>query len=100
MTNETSNETATWKKILKWTGIVTGALAATLAVTVMLLERRSYDPGFPAIRASRDPAVIARGRHLVHGPAHCAGCHGAASHATDFAAGREGPLSGGMEFHL
>lgn len=29
----------------------------------------------PALQASTDPAVIARGRYLVHGPAHCAQCH-------------------------
>ena len=66
----------------------------------MVLERRTYDPGYPAIRASADPAVIARGRYLVHGPAHCTSCHGDPRHKADFLAGRDGPLSGGVEFHL
>src|SRR5688572_28548757 len=66
----------------------------------MVLERRTYDPGFPAIRASGDPGVIARGRYLVHGPAHCSGCHGADAARADLDASRDRPLSGGLEFHL
>jgi mono/diheme cytochrome c family protein len=30
----------------------------------------------PEVRASADPAVIERGRGLVHGAAHCVACHG------------------------
>ena len=95
-----ANKLATWKKILKWSGLAAGTLVATVVIAVLVLERRTYDPGFPAIHASSDPAVVARGRYLVHGPAHCTGCHGDPSRKADFDAGREGPLSGGVEFHL
>jgi mono/diheme cytochrome c family protein len=89
-----------FKKILKWSLLGTAGLAAALTVTVMVLERRTYDPGYPAVRASADPAVIARGHYLVHGPAHCTSCHGDPTRKADFLAGREGPLSGGVEFRL
>ena len=88
------------KKILKWSLLGTAGLAAALTVTVMVMERRTYDPGYPAVRASADPAVIARGRYLVHGPAHCTSCHGDPAHKADFLAGKDGPLSGGHEFRL
>jgi mono/diheme cytochrome c family protein len=86
----------TAKKILKWTSIGVGGLVAALVVAVMVLERRTYDPGYPALRASADPAVIARGRYLVHGPAHCVDCHS----APGAVAGGERALSGGVEFRL
>jgi mono/diheme cytochrome c family protein len=88
------------KKILKRASLVVAALAAALTAAVVLLERRTYDAPYPAIAASDDPAVIARGRYLVYGPAHCASCHGAPEGEADLAAGREVPLSGGHAFHL
>jgi mono/diheme cytochrome c family protein len=91
---------ATSKKILKWSLISAAVLGGALTATVAVLERRTYDPGYPAIHASADPAVVARGRYLVHGPAHCTGCHGDPRHKADFLAGRDGPLTGGVEFHL
>ena len=100
-TNElTARIKAKFKKVAKWSLIGTAVLGAVLTATVLVLERRTYDPGYPAIRASADPAVIARGRYLVHGPAHCTSCHGDPRHKADFLAGRDGPLSGGVEFHL
>jgi mono/diheme cytochrome c family protein len=88
---EASNEELTmkmFKKILKWSGLSLAGLALVLTVTVLVLERRSYDPGYPAVKASSDPAVIARGRYLAYGAAHCVDCHGGLA------------LSGGVEFHL
>lgn len=61
---------------------------------------RRFDAPYPDIRASTDPQVIARGRYLVYGPAHCAGCHVSAERHAELAAGGEPPLSGGVEFPL
>ncbi len=47
-----------------------GAVAAT-----EVRSRRTFDAPFPPIQASADPAVVARGRYLVYGPAACAYCH-------------------------
>ena len=52
------------------------------------------------IRASTDPDLIARGRHLVYGPGHCAYCHGNPDRDAEMRAGREIPLSGGRVFDL
>jgi mono/diheme cytochrome c family protein len=53
----------------------------------------------PQLVASEDPAVIERGRYLVHGPAHCSQCH-----STDDRDHPEktktAPLSGGLEFAM
>jgi mono/diheme cytochrome c family protein len=52
------------------------------------------------IRASTDPRLIARGRHLVHGPGHCAYCHGNPDRDAEMRDGQEIPLSGGRVFDL
>jgi len=64
-----------------------GLAAASAVVLVTLRQHRTFDAPYPAIRASAEPAVIARGEYLVTGPAHCTHCH-------------EATLSGGHEFHL
>ncbi len=51
------------------------------------------------VRASSDAAVVARGRYLVQGPAHCADCHGARTPAGEPETGTAA-LSGGFEFRL
>jgi mono/diheme cytochrome c family protein len=56
--------------------------------------------GNDEIRASTDPDLIARGRHLVHGPGHCAHCHGNPDRDAEMRAGQEIPLSGGRVFDL
>jgi mono/diheme cytochrome c family protein len=88
------------KKTLKWTAIGLAGLVATLTLAVVVLERRTYDTALPAIQASGDPAVIARGKYLAHGAAHCVDCHGDPARRADVEAGREIPLSGGFEFKL
>jgi mono/diheme cytochrome c family protein len=45
-----------------------------LVVTEMR-SRRTFDAPHPAISASRDPAIVERGRYLAYGPAGCAYCH-------------------------
>jgi mono/diheme cytochrome c family protein len=87
----------TFKKILKWTLLATGGLTTACALAIVVFERRTHDPGFPAITASQDPGVIARGRYLAHGPAHCVDCHGSRDGQ---APGAETVLSGGTEWHL
>jgi mono/diheme cytochrome c family protein len=50
--------------------------ATALAVAVAAREDRTFDRPYPEIQASRDPAVVERGRYLATGPAHCVDCHG------------------------
>jgi len=66
------------KKLLKtlvWAGIVLVALVIVLYAYVSLSWNKTYDAPYPEISASSDPAVIARGKHLVYGLSHCASCH-------------------------
>ena len=51
-------------------------LASALTVYVWRTWDRAYNEyPVPGVRASSDPAVIARGEYLVYGPAHCVECH-------------------------
>jgi mono/diheme cytochrome c family protein len=68
---------------------------AAIAVAVVLREDRTFDAPYPEIQASKDPQVIARGRYLVTGPAHCTACHGEVGDH-----GEEPNLVGGLAFDL
>lgn len=88
-------------KILKWTGIVLGVLVLAVVIAVYAMYPPKADAPYPDIKASTDSAVIAHGRYLVYGPAHCAECHSGTRE--DFKNGI--PLSqltpsGGMVFNV
>lgn len=75
-------------------------LASALTIYVWRTWDRTYD-GYPVpdVRASTDPAVIARGEYLVYGPAHCVECH--ASSFVEFQKvmnNEKVPLQGGTRF--
>jgi mono/diheme cytochrome c family protein len=89
----------TWSRRRKIVAVLL-SLPAVLAVVVAVRENRKFDAPYPAIHASNDPEIIARGRYLVTGPAHCAACHGAPDERDALAEGKEVPLTGGMAFHL
>jgi mono/diheme cytochrome c family protein len=75
-------------------------LASALTIYVWRTWDRAYDDyPVPDVRASTDPAMIARGEYLVYGPSHCVECH--ASSFEEFqkvAAGQKVPLQGGTRF--
>ena len=87
-------------KILKWTGIVLLILISGLFITVMARQNLKYEAPLPDIHASRDSAIIQRGKELVLGPAHCADCHSKVNVDSVIALGQEPELSGGYEFKL
>jgi len=73
------------KRVLKVLGLVVLAVAAVLGVFVYVecsrfdaSMEKVYDVPAPNVTHSADPAVVARGDHLVHSIAACAGdlCHG------------------------
>jgi len=88
------------KKVLKWTGI--GLLTLIVAVTIVTASRQNlkYDAPYPDIKASTDPAVIARGRELAYGPAHCIDCHSTVNQDSLIKLGMDIPLNGGYKFVL
>jgi mono/diheme cytochrome c family protein len=88
-------------KILKWTGIVILLLITGVVVTALLRQHVTYEAPYPAVKASKDSAVIAKGRHLVLGPAHCVDCHSTVKNVDSLVKlGQEPALSGGMPFDL
>jgi mono/diheme cytochrome c family protein len=75
-----------------------GGLVLCLVTSTTLRNLRSFDAPYPDIQASKDPAVIERGRYLVRGPAHCGECHGKEPSGE----GRrlDEPLTGGLSWEL
>ncbi len=57
------------------------------------------DAPFPQLQASTDPAIIAQGEYIVHGPGHCTQCHTTTdrAHPEDVT---DTPLHGGMSFEI
>ena len=88
------------RKILKWTGIVLGSLILILIIVVASRQNLKYEAPYPDIKASTDSAVIAHGREIAFGPAHCADCHYAGNADSVFKLGQEPALSGGHVFEL
>lgn len=87
-------------KILKWTGIIILLLIAGVAATVWLRQDLRYEGPYPNVKSSKDSAMIARGKELVFGPAHCADCHSLQNADSLFALGQNADLSGGYHFAL
>jgi mono/diheme cytochrome c family protein len=85
-------------KILKWIGICLLVLIVGLVTFVYLRSNRTFDAPYPEITASLDSSLIARGAHLVNGPAHCAFCHAPISEFARLNAGEKVPMSGGFSF--
>ena len=88
------------KRILKWTGIIVGSIIILLTITVSLRQDLKFAAPFPEIKASTDSGVIARGKYLALGPAHCADCHASPDSKELVEKGIEVPLSGGYKFDL
>lgn len=87
-------------KLTKWAGILILVLVAILAIAVFFLHDRKWEAPYPDLKASTDSAVIARGKYLVLGPAHCADCHSAPGTEVAVNRGDEVPLSGGRYFDI
>jgi mono/diheme cytochrome c family protein len=88
-------------KILKWTGIIILILVLGATITVALRQHLTYERPYPNIKASTDPAIIAKGKHIVLGPGHCADCHSKVKNVDSvLKAGQEVPLTGGNTFDL
>jgi mono/diheme cytochrome c family protein len=75
-------------------------IAAGVFTGIQVRSKRTFDAPYPAIVASTDPDVIARGKYLVYGPAACAYCHVPKEQWKQLDAGAVLPLSGNHVFRL
>jgi mono/diheme cytochrome c family protein len=86
--------------------IALGLLSTILIILLGLLGYvlttwdKKHDAPLPDIKASSDSAVIARGKYLAFGPAHCAQCHIPDGKHAEVDKGAEIPLSGGFELAI
>ncbi len=85
---------------LKWSAVTVLFLIIVFIVYALLKPESIYDSPYPEISASKDSTVIARGKYLVYGPAHCAYCHAPTNDFKKIEAGEIVPLSGGAVFAL
>jgi mono/diheme cytochrome c family protein len=69
-----------------------------ITVTVAMRQNQKFDAPYPDIKASKDSAIIARGKFFVYGPAHCAYCHTKLDKWEEVEQGKELPLSGAHLF--
>lgn len=88
------------RKVLLWLGAAIGLILAILVVTISVRWDRRFEAPYPQLAASRDPAVLARGRYLAYGPAHCSDCHTAPADYASLETGSSPSLSGGAEFPI
>ena len=87
-------------KVLKWIVLIVVILIGVFIAYALLRSQETFDAPYPEITASTDSTLIARGKYLVYGPAHCAYCHAPASEFKRVEAGEVVPLSGGNIFAL
>lgn len=89
------------KRFLVKSAWILGGVAASASLMLLWAHFRAQRTfTAPAVAAANiaavsDPSVIARGRYLVHGPAHCADCHAPPAQKPKVDAGEEAELSGG-----
>jgi mono/diheme cytochrome c family protein len=88
------------RKAMKWTGIILLIIITGLYITIEARQDLHFEAPYPTIKASQEDTVIARGKKLVFGPAHCANCHVPDAMDAAVLRGEEVPLTGGKAFVL
>ena len=88
------------KKILLRALAVIAIIIAGLLIFIFISWNKKHDAPYPDIKASTDSAVIARGKYLAFGPAHCSSCHTPMDKLEAVDKGLEMPLSGGWELDI
>lgn len=88
------------KTFLKWTLLVLAIFVIGLATVVVLRQHRTFDAPYPEISASTDSVIIAKGKYLFYGPAHCMDCHAAPEDLEKVESGIPVSPKGGRTWHL
>lgn len=87
-------------KILKWVGSILAVVTIIFISVVYMLQNRKFDAPYPDVHASKDSAVINKGRHIVFSQAHCGDCHNTLNTDSLLDLGIEPSLSGGKVFDI
>jgi len=87
-------------KILKYSSLTLLVLVAAFLIYALTRSGTKYETPYPEITAGKDSSLIARGKYLVYGPAHCVDCHAPSKDFKRVEAGEEVLLSGGNFFDL
>jgi len=88
------------KKILKWTGLILLVIVLGISAITAARQNIKYEAPYPAIKASKDSAAIARGKHLMTSVAHCTDCHSKPNADSLLNLGQDPVLHGGVAFTL
>ncbi len=88
------------RKIVLWMVAGIAIVLVGFAIFVAARQNLRYDTPAPAIAASTDTAVIARGRYVVRELANCGSCHGDPARVAEASEGQEVPLSGGFVWNI
>ena len=86
--------------LFKWFFVLVLLFVIGVYSYVELSWKKTYDAPLPDIKASTDSAIIAHGKHLVTGPAHCISCHVPMDKFREAERGVDMPLSGGWELNI
>ncbi|MEB2297158.1 MAG: c-type cytochrome [Ignavibacteria bacterium] len=87
-------------KVLKWIVLTIVVVIVVFIGYALLRSQDTFEAPYAEITASTDSTLIARGKYLVYGPAHCVNCHVSPSEFEKVVAGEFVPLSGGHVFAL
>lgn len=88
------------KKVLKYGLIILVGIIAVIVIYINAAWDKDFDAPYPDLKASIDSSIIARGRYLAYGPAHCAYCHVPVNRISEVAEGKIVPLIGGGKFDI
>ncbi|MBK9737498.1 MAG: cytochrome C [Saprospiraceae bacterium] len=86
--------------IVKWLSLVVAILIIGFYSFVQLKWDHAWDAPYPEITSSRDSSMIARGKYLAYGPAHCGTCHVPMDKIMEVENGNLLPLTGGWELSI
>lgn len=87
-------------KIFAWIAGSVVVLTVVFVLFVYLTWEKKFEADYPNIKSTSDSAVVARGKYLAFGPAHCNTCHIAPDQFENMEAGMDVLLTGGTEMHI
>jgi len=89
-----------FRKILVAFGILVVVLVAGLATYVAMRQNLRFETPYPAVAASTDSVVVARGEYIVRVMSGCTSCHGDPAQKVAQEDGADVPLSGGFTWDI